>query len=170
MVMVHNNSSPAPGNQDLIGLLRIRVRRGINLAVRDIFTSDPYVVITMGGQTVKTRVVPNNCNPEWNEELTLSIKNPVVPIILSVYDEDTFTRDDKMGDAEIDIQPYVECIKVGKTVKPNMKNCLAKESSIVCNKGKIYQDMRLRLRNVERGEVEVQLEWIDRLGRKVSQG
>ncbi|CAL5399996.1 unnamed protein product [Camellia sinensis] len=164
MVMVHNNSSSVSGNQDL---MRIRVRRGINLAVRDIFTSDPYVVITMGGQTVKTRVVHNNCNPEWNEELTLSIKNPVVPIILSVYDEDTFTRDDKMGDAEIDIQPYVECIKVGKTVQPNKKNCLAKESSIVCNKGKIYQDMRLKLRNVERGEVEVQLEWVDR---KVSQG
>ncbi|KAI7994773.1 Protein C2-DOMAIN ABA-RELATED 7 [Camellia lanceoleosa] len=34
----------------LIGLLKIRVRRGINLVVRDTLSSDPYVVITMGEQ------------------------------------------------------------------------------------------------------------------------
>lgn len=33
-----------------MGLLRIRVQRGINLAVRDTRSSDPYVVITMGNQ------------------------------------------------------------------------------------------------------------------------
>ena len=32
------------------GLLKIRVKRGINLAVRDLGSSDPYVVITMGNQ------------------------------------------------------------------------------------------------------------------------
>ncbi|GMP93527.1 hypothetical protein CsSME_00043307 [Camellia sinensis var. sinensis] len=31
---------------------------------------------------MKTRVVKKNCNPVWNEELTLSIKDPNVPIIL----------------------------------------------------------------------------------------
>jgi hypothetical protein len=35
---------------NLLGLLRIRVKRGNNLAVRDLGTSDPYVVITMGKQ------------------------------------------------------------------------------------------------------------------------
>ena len=35
---------------DLLGLLRIRVKRGVNLAVRDVNTSDPYVVVRMGKQ------------------------------------------------------------------------------------------------------------------------
>lgn len=35
---------------DLLGLLRIRIKRGVNLAVRDIHSSDPYVVVKMGKQ------------------------------------------------------------------------------------------------------------------------
>ncbi|XP_028067861.1 protein C2-DOMAIN ABA-RELATED 7-like [Camellia sinensis] len=165
--------------EDMIGLLRIRVGRGINLVVRDSVSSDPFLVITKGEQKVKTSVIKNNCNPEWNEELTLSIKDPNVPIILSVHDKDTFTNDDKMGEAEIDIQPYIECMKmgfqnlpngtkVGEGVQPNSKNCLAEESCFVWNNGKICQDMRLKLRNVECGEVEVQIECIDLHGHKSS--
>lgn len=36
--------------ESMLGLLKIRVKRGINLAVRDALSSDPYVVITMGKQ------------------------------------------------------------------------------------------------------------------------
>ncbi|WJZ80517.1 hypothetical protein VitviT2T_000430 [Vitis vinifera] len=157
--------------ENLLGLLRLRVRRGINLAVRDARSSDPYVAVTMGEQKLKTRVVKDNCNPEWNEELTLSIADTDVPINLVVYDSDTFTLDDKMGDAEIDIKPYVECLKMGlenlptgtviSRVQPSRTNCLADESCCVWDNGKIRQDMLLRLRNVECGEVEVQIEWIN---------
>ncbi|KAJ9708455.1 hypothetical protein PVL29_000477 [Vitis rotundifolia] len=157
--------------ENLLGLLRLRVRRGINLAVRDARSSDPYVAITMGEQKLKTRVVKDNCNPEWNEELTLSIADTDVPINLVVYDSDTFTLDDKMGDAEIDIKPYVECLKMGledlptgtviSRVQPSRTNCLSDESCVVWDNGKIRQDMFLRLRNVESGEVEVQIEWIN---------
>ncbi|CAI9775117.1 unnamed protein product [Fraxinus pennsylvanica] len=165
---------------DILGLLRIRVRRGINLAVRDTCSSDPYVVITYCGQKVRTRVVKDNCNPLWDEELTISIKNPNEPIVLVVYDKDTFTRDDSMGSAEIDIKPYMECLRMGlqglpdgtkvDRVQPSRNNYLADESCIIWNKGKMTQDMVLRLRNVECGEVEVQIEWIDLPGSKGIQG
>ncbi|XWS22846.1 hypothetical protein CRYUN_Cryun29cG0071000 [Craigia yunnanensis] len=159
--------------EDTFGLLRIRVRRGINLASRDTVSSDPYVVITMGQQKLKTCMVKNNCNPEWNDELTLSIIDPNVPITLTVYDKDTFTVDDQMGNAEIDIKPYIAALKMGKglqnfsngyalkKIQPGSTNCLADESSIIWNNGKITQDMRLKLRNVESGEVIIQLEWIE---------
>ncbi|XP_041009765.1 protein C2-DOMAIN ABA-RELATED 7-like [Juglans microcarpa x Juglans regia] len=157
--------------ENVKGLLRIRLRKGTNLAVRDSLSSDPYVVITMGQQKLKSRVAKNDCNPEWNDELTLSIKDLNVPITLTVYDKDTFTVDDKMGDAEIDLKPYIECLKMGlenlpngsvvKKVQPSSTNCLAGESTCVWNNGKIVQDMSLRLRNVESGEVSIQLEWID---------
>lgn len=37
---------------NLLGLLRIKVKKGINLAVRDVRTSDPYCVIKMGKKQV----------------------------------------------------------------------------------------------------------------------
>ncbi|XP_038991586.1 protein C2-DOMAIN ABA-RELATED 4-like [Hibiscus syriacus] len=65
---------------ELLGLLRIRVKRGVNLAVRDVRSSDPYVVVKMGKQKLKTRVIKKDVNPEWNEDLTLSVMDPSVPI------------------------------------------------------------------------------------------
>ncbi|KAM7520316.1 hypothetical protein LguiB_019278 [Lonicera macranthoides] len=157
--------------EHLLGLLRINVHRGINLAVRDLRSSDPYVIVRMGKQKLKTRVVKKNLNPEWNEELTLSISDLDIPVKLSVYDKDTFTFDDKMGDAEFDIRPFVEAVKMHleslpsgtiiKRINPSRQNCLAEESNILWANGKVVQDMTLRLRNVECGEVELQLQWID---------
>ncbi|XP_062110159.1 protein C2-DOMAIN ABA-RELATED 7 isoform X2 [Humulus lupulus] len=166
--------------KNTLGLLRIRVRRGHNLAVRDTLSSDPYVVVTMGNQKLKTRVVKNNCNPEWNDELTLSVTSFDTPITLTVYDKDTFTVDDKMGDADIDLKPYIECLKMGlknlpegcvvKRVQPTKQNCLSDESPCVWHDGKIVQDMSLRLRNVECGEVFVQIEWINLPGSNLFAG
>jgi Ca2+-dependent lipid-binding protein len=68
-----------------LGILRVHVKRGINLAIRDATTSDPYVVITLANQKLKTRVINNNCNPVWNEQLTLSIKDVNDPIRLVSY-------------------------------------------------------------------------------------
>ncbi|KAK3421518.1 hypothetical protein EUGRSUZ_G02165 [Eucalyptus grandis] len=163
--------------EKITGLLKIRVKRGIDLVVRDILTSDPYVVISMADQKCQTRVVKNNCNPEWNDELTLSITGPSVPINLAVYDKDTLTADDKMGEAKIDVQPYLDVIKkrlenlptptIIARIQPSGDNCLAEESSIVWKDGKIYQDMVLGLRNVKRGKVEIQLEWVHKLKTRV---
>ncbi|KAA8530657.1 hypothetical protein F0562_005409 [Nyssa sinensis] len=157
--------------EHLLGLLRIHVHKGVNLAVRDIRSSDPYVVVRMGKQKLKTRVVKSNVNPEWNEDLTLSIADPNLPIKVSVYDKDTFTLDDKMGDAEFDIGPFLEALKMRlesvpsgtiiTRIKASRENCLSEESCVVWANGKVVQDMTLRLRNVERGEVNLQLQWID---------
>ncbi|XP_043701947.1 protein C2-DOMAIN ABA-RELATED 4-like [Telopea speciosissima] len=157
--------------ENLLGLLRIHIQRGVNLAVRDVRSSDPYVVIKMGQQKVKTRVMKKNVNPEWNEELTVSVQEPILPVKLTVYDHDRFSKDDKMGDAEFDIKPFVEVLRMNldpypsgtkiSRIQPSRQNCLAEESCISWENGKVIQDMCLRLRNVERGEVELQLHWID---------
>lgn len=86
-----------------------------------------------------------------------------------VYDHDTFTKDDKMGDAEFAIKPYFDALKlqleglpcgtIVTTIQPSRENCLAKASQIIWSDGKLVQDLILRLRHVECGEVEVQLQW-----------
>lgn len=35
---------------EFLGLLKVRIVRGITLAVRDLLSSDPYVVVTLGSQ------------------------------------------------------------------------------------------------------------------------
>ncbi|CAL0312363.1 unnamed protein product [Lupinus luteus] len=162
--------------ENIIGLLRIRIKRGINLVVRDVNKSDPYVVVRMGKQKLKTRMIRKDVNPEWNEDLTLSVTLPLSPFLLTVYDHDTFSKDDKMGYAECDIAPFIEALKtktqdltngtVISIIHPNRNNCLAEDSCIVFKDGKLVQDMVLRLQNVKRGEVEIQLQWIDLPGSK----
>lgn len=154
-----------------MGLLRIHVIRGVNLAVRDVCSSDPYVVVKMGKQKLKTRVIKQNINPEWNDDLTLSIVDPKLPVLIRVYDKDTFSLDDKMGDAEFDISQFIEVVKMRldnlpsgtiiRKIQPSRENCLAEESCIVWANGKLVQNLFLRLKHVETGEVELQLEWID---------
>ncbi|RRT45533.1 hypothetical protein B296_00051339 [Ensete ventricosum] len=87
-----------------------------------------------------------------------------------VYDKDTFSRDDPMGNAEFDIRPFLEAVRMNlqgvpngtmiTKVVPNRQNCLADESAIYWSDGKVLQDLILRLKDVERGEVELQLQWV----------
>ncbi|KAL9325023.1 hypothetical protein ACSQ67_005668 [Phaseolus vulgaris] len=110
-------------DNSILGLLKLRIKRGIDLAIRDAIkgrASDPYVVVNMGDQKLKTSVIKNNCNPEWNEERTISIKDVTTPIRLvkRVYDKDTFSGDDKMGDADIDLKPYIRCVQRGLSNLP----------------------------------------------------
>ena len=92
-----------------------------------------------------------------------------------VFDKDTFF-DDPMGNAELDIGPLVEFVNMRlqgvadntavKKLVPKRQNCLAEESTIYVSEGTVKQDVVLRLRNVECGEIELQLQWIDIPGAK----
>lgn len=88
-----------------------------------------------------------------------------------VYDKDKFTTDDFMGEAEIDIQPLVaaaqayenstlnESVQLGKSIA-SKDNTLVKDDIIYLTDGKIKQEISLRLKNVERGVLEIELECV----------
>ncbi|XP_023750941.1 protein C2-DOMAIN ABA-RELATED 10 [Lactuca sativa] len=165
--------------EGILGLLKLRVKRGINLAVRDAKSSDPYLVATLDGQKTKTKVIKGNCNPIWDDELTLTMRDPKTPISIAVYDRDRFSNDDSMGVADIDVKPYIECLKKGldlknvpngtklERIQPKKQNYLSDESCIVWENGKIVQDMVVRLTDVECGEVVLQIELIPVTGCKL---
>ncbi|XP_009147013.1 probable ADP-ribosylation factor GTPase-activating protein AGD11 [Brassica rapa] len=162
-------SNSMAGMVEFVGLIRVNVVKGTNLAVRDVMTSDPYVILSLGQQSVKTRVIKNNLNPVWNETLMLSIPEQMPPLKVLVYDKDTFTTDDFMGEAEIDIQPLVsaaiayetssikEPMQLGSWVA-SKENTLVSDGIISQDEGKVKQDISLRLQKVERGVLEIQLE------------
>ncbi|KAJ6800082.1 ADP-ribosylation factor GTPase-activating protein AGD12-like [Iris pallida] len=156
---------------EFIGKLKVKVIRGTNLAVRDFRTSDPYVILTLGQQMVQTSVKESDLNPVWNEELILSVPRRHGALKLQVFDHDTFSADDMMGEAEVNLQLLItaalelgdldqlEDMQFGKWTKSN-ENALAKDSTINVVDGKLKQEASLILQNVESGEVAIGLEWI----------
>ncbi|CAD6221613.1 unnamed protein product [Miscanthus lutarioriparius] len=153
------------------GFLSVRVLRGINLVSCDAKGSDPYVVLSLDGQKLKTSVMKKTVNPVWNEDLTLAVMDASAPIKLEVFDKDTFSKDDLMGDAEFDIEALVQIIQmdledirsgtVVRSVRPGGKDsCLADESHIIWDNGQVVQDLLLKLRNVDTGVVHLQLKWV----------
>ncbi|KAJ8758666.1 hypothetical protein K2173_000387 [Erythroxylum novogranatense] len=168
---ISSTSNKSDGLIEFIGLLKINVKKGYNLAIRDMMSSDPYVVLTLGKQTVQTTVIRSNLNPVWNEELMLSVPQDFGPVKLQVYDHDTFSADDIMGEAEIDIQPLITSamafgdpemfgnMQIGKWLKSH-DNALIDDAIINIVDGKVKQEVVLKLQNVESGEIELELEWL----------
>ena len=50
----------------------------------------------------KSRIVPKNLNPKWDERFVISIEDVFAPIHLKVYDYDRVT-DDPMGSAVLNV-------------------------------------------------------------------
>lgn len=82
-----------------------------------------------------------------------------------------------MGDAELDIVPFIDAIRMTRfknipngviisRIIPSRKNCYSEESCIVYENGKVGQNAFVRLTNVECGEIELRLQWIDIPGSK----
>ncbi|CAN0874895.1 ADP-ribosylation factor GTPase-activating protein AGD12, partial [Linum grandiflorum] len=159
------------GMVEFIGLLKVKVVKGTNLAVRDMMSSDPYVVLSLGKQTVQTSVIRSNLNPEWNEELMLSVPQDYGTVKLQVFDYDTFSADDIMGDAEIELQALINSamaygdpemfgnMQIGKWLK-SQDNALTEDSTVNIQDGKVKQVVFLKLQNVESGELQLELEWL----------
>ncbi|XP_051202710.1 probable ADP-ribosylation factor GTPase-activating protein AGD11 isoform X1 [Lolium perenne] len=159
------------GMVEFVGLIKVDIIRGINLAVRDVMSSDPYVMIILGHQSMKTRVIKNTLNPIWNERLMLSIPHPVPPLKVQVFDKDTFSADDRMGEADVDIQPLISAAREYQssmntesaqicTFLASENSILVKDSVIAIVDGKVEQEIALRLQDVEHGELEIKLECV----------
>ncbi|KAG6424841.1 hypothetical protein SASPL_115261 [Salvia splendens] len=131
------NNSMA-GMVEFVGLINVNIVRGTDLAVRDMVSSDPYVILNLGNQLV--------------------------------YDKDTFSTDDFMGSAEIDIQPLFSAAKateytsisepmeLGNWKASKEENTLVRDGAIILEDGKVKQEIAIRLQNVERGILEIELE------------
>ncbi|KAL2643304.1 hypothetical protein R1flu_010891 [Riccia fluitans] len=160
-----------------LGQLKVTVRCGRNLVIRDYRSSDPYVRVSILQQMVQTKVIASNLNPVWNEEFLLSVPDltPAHPVKLQVFDKDIMSTDDAMGEAEVDINPLVEAarmyegvtmdggrMRIGRWLSTR-DNALTGDSSIWLCDGRITQEMTLKLQNVDSGELDVALEWIPSL-------
>ncbi|KAI8537784.1 hypothetical protein RHMOL_Rhmol09G0051600 [Rhododendron molle] len=67
------------------GQLFISLKKGLNLPAMDPWgTSDPYVVLQLDSQVVKSKVKWGTKEPTWNEDFTLNIKLPPTKNLQSI--------------------------------------------------------------------------------------
>ncbi|KAI5065947.1 hypothetical protein GOP47_0018571 [Adiantum capillus-veneris] len=157
--------------QPFSGILQVKIIQGSDLAPRDLKSADPYVLLSIGDQKVKTPPIRRSLNPVWEQDLTLGTSEPVMPLKLFVFDKNTFTSDDEMGEAQIDLTPLIGAVKLKEQahttaenvvihrVVASKENSLARDSIIKFRNGTIVQECCVKLQNVERGEIELELMW-----------
>jgi hypothetical protein len=72
-----NEPAPPPVVQatPLYFELKVRLKEGKNLAIRDVGgSSDPYAKFMLNGSNVfKSKIIMKNLNPQWNEEFTVRL-------------------------------------------------------------------------------------------------
>jgi len=93
----------------------VTLTKAKNLAASDIGgSSDPYVKIRIGRQTVKSKTVTQCLNPEWNEKLILSWTGESKhELEIEVWDEDLISDDDLLGKARINLSGISSTEPVG---------------------------------------------------------
>ncbi len=106
-----------------------------NLINADTFDfSDPYVTMSVGKQTMKSRVIMDSLNPVWNQTLSFSWDG-YSDLIATVLDKDTFGKDDHLGKVTVNLR---QALAAGKKVET----------------GEIEVDLDLPLANVEKGTIQ----------------
>ncbi|XP_074322311.1 uncharacterized protein LOC141659372 isoform X1 [Apium graveolens] len=93
------------------GQLFIKLKKGSKFPALDPWgTSDPYVVIQLESQVVKSNVKWGTREPTWNEELTLNFKIPPNKknLQIAAWDANLVTPHKRMGNAEISLECFCD--------------------------------------------------------------
>ncbi|KAM6927192.1 uncharacterized protein FYW49_003387 [Xenentodon cancila] len=123
------------------GLLRIHLLAGQNLIPKDNLMggmvkgkSDPYVKLSIGGETFTSHVIKGNLNPTWNEMYEVILTQlPGQDLHVEVFDKDMDMKDDFMGRLKISLKDIIDSQ---------------------------YTDQWYTLNDVKSGQVHLVLEWV----------
>lgn len=74
------------------------------------FDMDPFVIVSYGTSTFRTRAIRHNLNPTWNEKLFFHVRNSRenYKIKFAVYDKDKFSGNDFVASQELSISDIIE--------------------------------------------------------------
>ncbi|KZV90637.1 hypothetical protein EXIGLDRAFT_115009 [Exidia glandulosa HHB12029] len=101
------------GHRDVAGIVLLEVKSARELPRQKTFVKaggwdmDPFVVVSYGKKTFRTRVVRHSLDPVWGEKIMFHVRKADLEsnnkIQISVLDWDKFASDDLVGDASIHI-------------------------------------------------------------------
>ncbi|XP_047337147.1 uncharacterized protein LOC124940659 isoform X2 [Impatiens glandulifera] len=87
------------------GEVFIKLKKGLDFPAMDPWgTSDPYVVLQLDNQVVKSNVKWGTKEPTWNEDFALHIKQPTTKNVqVAAWDANLVTPHKRMGNSSIDL-------------------------------------------------------------------
>ena len=91
------------GMVEFIGIINVVLIEGKNLIIKDIISSDPYCVLSLGLQTRKSSIKKKTLNPQYNENFSFSWDGKD-RLKIEIFDHDDLSKDDHMGVADIDLE------------------------------------------------------------------
>ncbi|KAK7340170.1 hypothetical protein VNO77_20865 [Canavalia gladiata] len=100
------------------GTLEVILISAENLHDRDFFAKiDPYVILTYRAQEHTSTVAQGaGSDPTWNESFLFTVSDAASELNLRLWDKDTWTRDDFLGEVKIDLEPVFDVGAIPETV------------------------------------------------------
>ena len=87
---------------EISDMICLTIHSAENLPKRDLIGKlDPYVVVKSGEMKIKSEVKNNTSNPVWELSTEIMLLEDA-PISITLFDKDRFTKDDKIGEIELD--------------------------------------------------------------------
>jgi hypothetical protein len=82
-----------------VGILRIEVLEARDLPPANWRTSDPYIVVQVGGAEYTTRTIHRTLDPKWSSEegYDFLVYHSQQQVSITVFDAEIFVKDDKIG-------------------------------------------------------------------------
>ncbi|CEP17413.1 hypothetical protein [Parasitella parasitica] len=100
---------------DVMGITFLEIESAKDLppernVTRTGFDMDPFVIVSYGTSTFRTRAIRHNLNPTWNEKLFFHVRNTQenYKIKFAVYDKDKFSGNDFVASQEISIADIIQ--------------------------------------------------------------
>lgn len=96
------------------GILRVKLVEARDLVAKDFGIgkrgkSDPYAILEVGAQKFQSKIIQNNLDPVWNESYEAYVDNRQgQQIEMTIWDEDTSSKDTQIGYLETSITSAVE--------------------------------------------------------------
>ncbi|ORX42923.1 hypothetical protein DM01DRAFT_1340909 [Hesseltinella vesiculosa] len=103
---------------DVVGIMFLEICHANDLppeknVTRTSFDMDPFVIVTFGASTFRTRSIRHNLNPVWNEKLFFHVRRNEAnySVKFTVYDKDKFSGNDLVASYTIPILQLIEQFK-----------------------------------------------------------
>ncbi|EIE86605.1 hypothetical protein G6F46_004429 [Rhizopus delemar] len=102
-------------DSDIMGITFLEIEHAKDLPpernmTRTGFDMDPFVIVSYGSSTFRTRAIRHNLNPVWNEKLYFHVRNTQgnYKIKFAVYDKDKFSNHDFVASQTLSITDLIQ--------------------------------------------------------------
>ena len=102
-----NDHGISPGSTLTVNVIEAQNLKPMDFGV----SSDPYCILTVGDQILKTHIIQENLNPQWHEVFTFKPKTGQETIKVVIWDRDTLGTDDFEGQVEFSISDFKDQLK-----------------------------------------------------------